>query len=70
MAVKETKIKSLSAKRTIEREGEGSVSENPIYGRTCQLVMGRFVFRESHFNEIIPQFYRLKRIQNRFEILI
>ena len=42
------------------------MSVNPIYGRTCELVMGRFVFRESHFNEIIPQFYRLKRIQKRF----
>jgi len=36
---------------------------NPIYGCTCQLVMGRFVFRALHFNEIIPQFYRLKKIQ-------
>ena len=42
------------------------MSVNPIYGRTCELVMGRFVFRESHFNEIIPQFDRLKRIQKRF----
>ena len=29
---------------------------NPIYGCTRELVTARFVFRASHFNQIIPQF--------------